>query len=256
MGVKRHQKLGRWTYIGMRNKYPVHWIGFVGIHKRHRERGRALGPEFSRDIQGFWNFIEEIGPVPKGMNRPTVGQINHRKGYIAGNFRWESHYDNTQESAIRNRKGEKLQQAARLRKKEKIGAGREAKAQKLEWYEPDFRDEREELTMTAKILGRSRASLERDTKTGRMQPLTDAEWSKLRSDSWGTTTMAKVYLAIPAKDHWIVKEVERVVRKRAGSLAAPALVRIEGKWTVIVGEIRLMVCRALRVRPIVRMSGR
>lgn len=45
--------------------------------------------DFPRTKIGFANFCKEMGPIPVGMKRPSVGRKNHNKGYVYGNIVWE-----------------------------------------------------------------------------------------------------------------------------------------------------------------------
>lgn len=39
---------------------------------------------------GFHSFLAHIGPIPKGLKRPSLDRIDGRKGYVVGNVRWVS----------------------------------------------------------------------------------------------------------------------------------------------------------------------
>lgn len=89
----------RRVYGDLPDLYPVHWDRFCYMQLR----ARHFGTDFSDDQSGFMLFIEEIGPVPEGMMKPTVGRKDHSKGYIFGNFEWQEQVENSRESAYRIR---------------------------------------------------------------------------------------------------------------------------------------------------------
>jgi hypothetical protein len=63
-------------------------------------------------IRGLISFIVELGPVPEGIISPTIGRIDHRKGYVAGNFRWQEFVENSRDgnkSKSLDSKGRKLE---------------------------------------------------------------------------------------------------------------------------------------------------
>ena len=67
---------------------------FKGCCDRVRD-GKSPEIEWPRSREGCIGFINEIGPVPKNMEKPSVGRIDHSKGYASGNIRWEEHKYNS-----------------------------------------------------------------------------------------------------------------------------------------------------------------
>lgn len=57
--------------------------------------GKCSSIQWPRNKDGYLKFCKEIGPIPKNMNKPSVGRKNHRKGYVKGNIRWEEHKFNS-----------------------------------------------------------------------------------------------------------------------------------------------------------------
>ncbi len=80
---------------------PIHYSSFHNIHKRSKRSGLEVDPDFQTTNEGFKAFIEYLGPIPEGMIKPTVGREDHSKGYIRGNFQWQSRTDNSSEAAKR-----------------------------------------------------------------------------------------------------------------------------------------------------------
>jgi hypothetical protein len=85
---------GRW------NRAPPLWPWFKKMQER--VRSRAIACDYSNDLAGYLQFAEDIGPIPRRMRSPTVGRIDHDRGYVADNFRWQEKSDNTRECAIRS----------------------------------------------------------------------------------------------------------------------------------------------------------
>lgn len=56
---------------------------------------RARVCEWPRTREGFLAFAKEMGSIPVGMKRPSVGRIDHDKGYVTGNVKWEEHSFNS-----------------------------------------------------------------------------------------------------------------------------------------------------------------
>ncbi len=61
---------------------------FKGMHDRVRD-GKCPSIEWDRSQVGFEAFVKEIGSIPIGMDRPSVGRKDHSKGYECGNIMWE-----------------------------------------------------------------------------------------------------------------------------------------------------------------------
>lgn len=76
-------------YGKYKKEYSYHFNAFCGMHKRN-----AVDDAFSRNFGGFMRLIEYLGPVPIGIKMPSVGRINHKIGYIKGNFAWQELLDN------------------------------------------------------------------------------------------------------------------------------------------------------------------
>lgn len=47
---------------------------------------------------GYKQFLTEIGEIPAGMLKPTVGRKNHKLGYTKGNFAWQDWIENCKEN--------------------------------------------------------------------------------------------------------------------------------------------------------------
>jgi hypothetical protein len=67
---------------------------FKGCHNRVRS-GKAPFVFWPRTAEGYLAFLAEVGPPPEGMQKPSLGRINHILGYQPGNIRWEEHKHNS-----------------------------------------------------------------------------------------------------------------------------------------------------------------
>jgi hypothetical protein len=77
-----------------KQKYPLSHGAFTRCHDRVRD-GKVTEISWPRTPEGFNAFRKEIGPWPKDMKKPSIGRIDHNKGYIAGNIRWEEYAINS-----------------------------------------------------------------------------------------------------------------------------------------------------------------
>ena len=105
------------------------------------------GSDFTLSNHDFGRFVLAMGPVPEDMVKPTVGRIDHTKGYVwdkennRWNFRWQEASENQAgatiiqlangtHSSIRNKR-EKVERVIavcpccghKVRRKDAIGVG-------------------------------------------------------------------------------------------------------------------------------------
>lgn len=65
------------------------------------------GCDFKLTRADFSKFLDVMGPIPEGMKSPTVGRLDHSKGYVYDherkrwNFEWQSRADNNREGSLR-----------------------------------------------------------------------------------------------------------------------------------------------------------
>lgn len=78
-------------YVGV-DSYALQ--AFKGCHNRVRD-GKCPSIAWPRTREGYIEFCAEIGLHPLGMAKPSVGRIDHRKGYEPGNIQWEEHRVNS-----------------------------------------------------------------------------------------------------------------------------------------------------------------
>lgn len=69
-------------------------VAFKGCHNRVRD-GKVCSIFWPRSRHGYLDFCEEMGPKPAHMVKPSVGRIDHSRGYEPGNVRWEEHAVNS-----------------------------------------------------------------------------------------------------------------------------------------------------------------
>lgn len=67
---------------------------FKGCHNRVRD-GKVEFIFWPRTREGYLDFCTELGPIPAGMVKPSVGRKNNKLGYEPGNIQWEEHKFNS-----------------------------------------------------------------------------------------------------------------------------------------------------------------
>jgi hypothetical protein len=104
-------------YKGLAWKHPWHYQRFISMVARVKQTG--VGCDFKKTYEDFKLFIEVMGPIPSDMDTPSVGRIDHSKGYVFDtennrwNFAWQSMSDNAAESIRRNLADVEKQQSRR-----------------------------------------------------------------------------------------------------------------------------------------------
>lgn len=88
---KQHLHRCGWKYCGV-DRYAMEY--FKNMHGRVR-RGKVSCTDFTRDRDGYLEFCKELGPIPAKLKRVSVGRIDHFKGYVRGNIRWEEYNYNS-----------------------------------------------------------------------------------------------------------------------------------------------------------------
>jgi hypothetical protein len=101
MAVKSMEARGIPCYGLLPKMFPIHRNRFRNMHNRIDEQ--CLETSFKRDLEGFAKFVEYLGPVPTEMKVPSLGRIDHSKGYVIGNFTWQELRDNIEEMANRTK---------------------------------------------------------------------------------------------------------------------------------------------------------
>lgn len=117
------------------------------------------------------------------------------------------------------------------------------------WIAPSIQEEMEEIKRTAEELGLSLKELLAATQKGTLVVLDDRLWSQMENtDSWQTTNMDTVQqLGIEYE-----RDVDQLVQamKQGKTLPAPlVLIKPDGVPYLVGGNTRLMVSRALGIRP-------
>ncbi|PIR37254.1 MAG: hypothetical protein COV34_03470 [Candidatus Zambryskibacteria bacterium CG10_big_fil_rev_8_21_14_0_10_42_12] len=126
----------------------------------------------------------------------------------------------------------------------------------MQWIKPRFRDEFGEFQRISKHFGIPLWKLLYWFFMGRMVRLSDNVWSAMENtDSWDTTTLESVrYHA----DH-IGRDVERILSALSnphGQLPVPVVLCLpDGRYHLVAGNTRLMVSRALGIKPTVLVIG-
>jgi hypothetical protein len=78
-------------------EYSTHplYVYFKSMIRRAEEQ--ELPCSYTLCLESFNQWQEYIGDIPVGMKIPTVGRNDHTKGYVPGNFKWQSKSDNSKE---------------------------------------------------------------------------------------------------------------------------------------------------------------
>lgn len=76
------------------SQFKAHLAAFIRAHNRVRD-GKAPSIEWARTLEGFVAFLKEVGPIPTGMQKPSLGRKFHNRGYETGNIQWEEHKFNS-----------------------------------------------------------------------------------------------------------------------------------------------------------------
>lgn len=74
--------------------YPLELAAFKRMHDRVRD-GKVASISWPRTAVGFAAFHRHIGDCPPQLIKPSIGRINHARGYARGNVRWEEHIINS-----------------------------------------------------------------------------------------------------------------------------------------------------------------
>ena len=120
---------------------------------------------------------------------------------------------------------------------------------KFTWKDSDAKEESEELTRAAEETGLDPDEVKAAFSLAKTTELSDKDWEKLENtDSWETTTVAKAAKA--------AEEYQRDWRRVVDGLTSGAemprsivLKKPDGTTTLVGGNTRLMVMRALGIRP-------
>lgn len=82
---------------------------FFWMHSRVA-RGKGISTAFPRTREGYIAFCMELGPIPDGMKRPSVGRRDHAIGYVVGNIKWEEYNYNSRKRYANQERFRKLEE--------------------------------------------------------------------------------------------------------------------------------------------------
>jgi hypothetical protein len=140
-----------------KQKYGKEHATFIRCHNRVRD-GKCPSIEWPRNTEGFKCFLNEIGPMPTNMFKPSIGRKDHSLGYITGNIQWEEHAINsTKRKGTRYEKETKVEfYRVDLSPKFKKGSPEwhehQKKATNIRWSKPGQREE-----MSKRMIGNNHA---------------------------------------------------------------------------------------------------
>ncbi len=91
-------------------------VAFEACHYRVRVK-RAPSIAWTRDLEGFYGWLDAIGPIPENLIKPSVSRHDMDKGYEQGNIYWdECNINSARRALARLEKAERT--VAEQRKKE------------------------------------------------------------------------------------------------------------------------------------------
>lgn len=112
------------------------------------------------------------------------------------------------------------------------------------WKKPTFDSEKEEFERVADEAGIPLEELRAAFQQAPLENLTDKDWSRLENtDSWETTSL-EAGRELAQK---YGRDIDRIAQ--GGALPAPIVLELDGKLTLVAGNTRLMVARALKDSP-------
>lgn len=82
-----------------KEKFPIEVKAFIGLQARVAKGYTTTCWE--RSEAGFYEFLACVGKVPRKMNQPSIGRIDHSKGYEPGNCGWQEYHENRCEAVRR-----------------------------------------------------------------------------------------------------------------------------------------------------------
>ena len=85
---------GYWKFYIKTTEDEFFLAAFKRMHDRVRD-GKVETISWPRKIEGFEQFRKEIGEIPSGMIKPSIGRIDHSQGYIPGNVVWQEYSINS-----------------------------------------------------------------------------------------------------------------------------------------------------------------
>lgn len=120
--LSHHELMGKrsavargYPYYGrLKQDFNVHWSHFASIHKRVDEK--IVDTEFEYSPEGFIKFILCMQDYPNQMSDPTVGRLDHSKGYFTGNMIWQERSENSLEASSRTFDVSRFQDSPNLSK--------------------------------------------------------------------------------------------------------------------------------------------
>lgn len=68
-------------------------VGSLNCFRRVLIRQKRVGGEYKNTPAEFRRWLSDMGEAPE-MKRPSVGRINHNRGYFADNIRWQETVEN------------------------------------------------------------------------------------------------------------------------------------------------------------------
>lgn len=119
------------------------------------------------------------------------------------------------------------------------------------WFKPDFAEEAEEIELQARILEMDVGELTRALESGYLSILPDEVWEIIKNtDSWETEDLGRVR-ELSAEYEKDVGSILNGIHNKSPLPAPMVIYKPDVGYYLIGGNTRLMVCRALGIRPVV-----
>jgi hypothetical protein len=109
------------------SKHP-YYSCFNNMVRRAKMLG--VGCDYTRCLESFNQWLKDIGPMPSDMEVPTIGRIDHDKGYVFDkdnnrlNFGWQSQEENSREVFLRLFTPEMRSEAANIGRRKTVELGK------------------------------------------------------------------------------------------------------------------------------------
>jgi hypothetical protein len=214
-------------YGNLARSYRKHFVRFNEMLCRANRLG--LECDFERTYDSLEQFIVCMGPIPENISRPSVGRVDHSKGYVFDieknrwNFAWQSVADNSSEAARRTKLGKRLSnyhkgalsKAAKNKFQTTDAAQKHSKKIKEIWKEPEGRRIYLDALQSPSALDKKSAKMKEHWRDESKRETWKKSLSEGQKQAWANGRYAgKSGFLIKEKCPWCGKEGSKAVLKR------------------------------------------